>query len=528
MKLIRAGIRLAVLLAVALAIAPSAGAATAPPAVKVTPSVGSLALSWPLPTGSYAAVVKWRTHPSGPWSISAPAVTSDTITGLSPVPTDVQVVLLPSGGVLAATATPTVAVPSHTETWAYDDCGNGGVGASSALVRQWVSYAETNCGPGGDAKALTDCHAGGVTYCQVMQYLDTNLIYYTAGSASPQWSPWSGVAAEGWYLHQPSSTARVATSAFGGGYFDNQTNGAVQAFYQSYVRAHYPNEDGLFMDDQGAGVSQQFYGSNSSSSSEVTTDTQLQAAHAAMSAALTRPDGTPYPQVDNTLPDCGNPFETEQGLSMIAKPVVGLLAEGCPTVNGALNGYYLGMLDDMAYVNASTSGFTALLSYGQAGASYQQKARRIQEATVLLGYAPGRVVDWAELEQGNSNLAVWPEEGIYPTGPLQTMASPAGAGCFGATGAVCSTGGHNDLQVSAGVVRREFSACYDQGAPIGPCAAVVNTTGAAVTIQPGWLSRSYGHQVAMTGGDIQAGGTVSVTGPAAASVGAQDAVLLTP
>src|SRR5207342_868626 len=119
-----------------------------------------------------------------------------------------------------------------TETWAYDDCGNGGVGASAAIVRQWLTFAETNCGPGGDSKGLSDCHAGGVVYCQVMQYLDTNILYYTSGNASPQWSSWSANSQEGWYLHQPSSSTRVTTPAFGGGYFDDQANPAVQAYYQ--------------------------------------------------------------------------------------------------------------------------------------------------------------------------------------------------------------------------------------------------------------------------------------------------------
>ena len=52
------------------------------------------------------------------------------------------------------------------------------------LVRAWLSYAEANCGPGGDAKALSDCHSGATVLCDVIQYLDTEWIY---PAGSPTW-----------------------------------------------------------------------------------------------------------------------------------------------------------------------------------------------------------------------------------------------------------------------------------------------------------------------------------------------------
>ena len=41
-------------------------------------------------------------------------------------------------------------------------------------------------------------------------------------------------------------------------------------------------------------------------------------------------------------------------------------------------------------------------------------------------------------------------------------------------GNVCSTGGHNDIQVAPGVYRREFGTCYDKGVRFGACAAIVS------------------------------------------------------
>jgi len=429
------------------------------------------------------------------------------------------------------------AIPAHTETWAYDDGCSGGKGASSALVRQWVSYAEVHCGNWTSAsptKAISDCHSGSQVLCQVMPYVDTNLIY-TGTPPDDLGANFFNTAQEGWFLHEPSPNqgTRVTTTAFGGGYLMNQNAAGFQAWWAKAMNDDFPGADGIFMDDQYPGMP--LFGLSSTSSNEVTTTAGVQAMHLAISNVLKKPTGAVYPQVDNTLPDCGNPFEASgQGLSMLTGPVVGLLAEGCPTSNGSLNNFYPGLLDDMAYVNNSTSGFTVLLSYGAAGASYQQQSRRVQEATILLAYAPGKVVSWAELEQnGAGDLAVWPEEGIYPTAPIQSMGNPSGTHCFDGSGAYCPAGGHNDLQTSeTGVFRREFSTCYNQGVSFGACAVIVNTTGSAVTVPQSWLSHTYAHQITLSGGDVQSGGTINLTGASftagSSTVASHDAMLLAP
>jgi hypothetical protein len=149
---------------------------------------------------------------------------------------------------------------------------------------------------------------------------------------------------------------------------------------------------------------------------------------------------------------------------------------------------------------------------------------------VLLGYRPGHVVDWADLEQDSLDLAVWPEEGIYPTQPLESMAAPRGNGCLTGSGAVCSAGGHNDVQVAPGVYRREFRTCYDHGAAFGGCAVIVNDTSRAVAVSPSWLHQLYLHQITLNGGDVQSGGTINTTGavfiPGVTPLAAHDALLL--
>jgi hypothetical protein len=368
---------------------------------------------------------------------------------------------------------------------------------------------------------------GGVVVCRVMQYLDTNWVY---PGGSPEWGALSAVASESWFAHVVGSGARVVTGGYGGGYLLNQSDGGVQSFFGSYVRRYFNADDGLMMDDQAAGLSSLLYYASCgcSATAEVGSDGALRAAHEAMSAALTHVGGGSFFQVDNSLPP--NPF-LPQGLDLVGRGGVGgVISEGAPEDDGTLDPYYSTLLDEMAYVGDETGGFVVPLSYGAAGASYQGQSRRVQEATMLLAYSPGHVVDWADLEQGSGDLAVWPEEGIYPTEPVQSMGAPGGAGCLAGSGAVCATGGHNDLQVAPGVYRREFGACYDQGVAFGPCAAIVNTTASPVTIQPGWLTQAYTHQITLVGGDVQSAGTINLTHtpftPGTTTTAPHDATLL--
>lgn len=478
--------------------------------------------------------------------VSCTPVTGATSATYTLTPADVGhtmrvvVAAIASSGTGSAASGPTNVVTiaaTHTETWAFDGCGDT---ASATLVRQWLTYAETNCGPGGDAKALSDCHSSGVIYCDVIQYLDTNILYYVSGSQSDQWPQWESVAQENWYLHEapPNEGTRISTSAYGGGYYDNVANPAVQSFYQNYVRQNYPDEDGLMMDDTNAGINELLYESNdqgAASTNEITSSAQLQAAHQALQDSLTRPDGSTYPQITNGLADGGNPNESQSGVgptgNQITTTAPGILTEGNPESGGSLDTWYPGLLDDIAYIDDSTTGFIVLDSSGAPGASYENQSRLVQEATVLLGYQPDRVVDWANFDQGNGDVALWPEEGIYPENPVQTMSTPGGTGCLAGTGVYCATGGHNDLEVATGVYRREFANCYDQGTAFGTCAAIVNTTGSPVTVSSSWLTQTYAHSITLSGGDVQSGGTINLTGAAfsagAMQVPADGALILT-
>ena len=290
------------------------------------------------------------------------------------------------------------------------------------------------------------------------------------------------------WLHAPSTQpfTDIYSSGPGGGRLMNQSSPAVRSFFQSYVRANYNEDDGLLMDWQSPSLSQELSYSTCGCSSTVEppTDRMLRAAHREMAAAMTHRDGRPFVQADNSLPP--NPY-LPQGLKMLdpAMGVDGWVAEGAPEDDGILDRYYSTLLDQMAYITTRTKGFVTLLSYGAARAGYQQRARRVQEATVLLGFKPAQVVDWADLERGSPRLAVWPEEGIYPTDPAESMRAPGGRGCLAGVGVVCSRGGHNSLEVAPGVYRRVFRACYSRRIWFGACAAIVNTTASGGARAPG-------------------------------------------
>jgi len=416
------------------------------------------------------------------------------------------------------------AVPAHIATWAYDDGCVGGKGASAELVRAWVTYAESNCGAE-NPKVLNDCHGGGRHYCTAIAYLQSSIIYTD--------SPLARIPVpESWYLHEPGysdAAHRLRTSAYGGGYYLNQSNPAADAYFASYVKASFNDYDGLMVDDTGASMQSQFFGTGLASSEEISNGGELVAAHEQMAGSLTHVGGSPFLEVDNGLganPWLSTPFP------LLGHPglVNGLIAEDVPEDNGVLINpawAYPTMLDEMAYVDHTRRDFIVLLSYNYDGSA---AARRMQAASVLLGYSRGHIVSWSDLEQDNRDLAVWPEEGIVPTRPRQSMRRPRGYGCLQGSGRVCTRGGHRTLEVAPGVYRREFAKCYYRGRGFGRCAVIVNTNDHAIRVRRRWLTRSYRHRITFVGGDVQSGGRLRLRGARFRAghtiVPAQDALLL--
>jgi hypothetical protein len=458
----------------------------------------------------------------------------------------VTVALVVSCGSVHRRLPPPVA-PTHVATWAYVDACDGVGPAQVALVRTWVTYAEAKCA--NDHELAPDaCHEGTKTYCTSVAYIDPNLAWTNAGQGFPiprcVRAAHGACANEAWYVHGSTATGGVArlrwtAPEFGVANLLNGSDPSLDSFVSAYAHRALSHFNGLMVDDVDASTQEQLFGSGIPkylTSDELHSNAAVQADHVTLADAL-----QPFVQIDNGL--SVNPF-TLPAFVLLNRPsdVVGLVAEGYPESGktNSLDHWYSTGLDDLAYLETDRAldrDFVALLGYNPSGSMV---ARLVQEATLMLVFEPGRVVDWEDLQQDGPGLAVWPEEQLYFERPLETMRKPYGWACMDALGGPCFHG-HADLQVAhgynvdeqhrgAGVYRREFARCFLRGYAIGGCAALVNDTDRTVTAQQRWLKRSYRYTMTLVGGELEYGGWLVVHGPkftpGVTTIGPDSALLL--
>jgi hypothetical protein len=445
---------------------------------------------------------------SNPQGIPAPAGTA------TPAPT--------------LTPLPAVNVPRHIATWAMDEYRAQGQSASSAQVEQYVSFAE---GGYGNGKAAIDCN--GLNGCSSVWYFDPNLIESSAVCPQVGDAAFASSASEDWYVHQAGYTdaahrlqGQYTVDCSGSTvnvpvYVANGNIAGVQSYFRNGLQQYADAWNYYLMDDTGWNVTDQMYGPGGgfcpgmtnawcTTTQELPTDASVVAEHGALANALVHENGTPMKIFANGF----NP-NVAQELSA-SNHFAGGLCENCVVDEGTLRtGMYAAVLTDMAAADETPG--AAFVEYNdgasQAGSGAQIAQRLVTTAVAWLGYSEGHVIVAPNLEDTTSNLAVWPEDMLYPTQPLESMTSAA-----------------SDIAVSTNVWRREFATCYDNGAAIGPCAAIVNGNGAAVTVQSDWLGQAYGHMVTLSGGDTLSGGTISLDSavftPNVTSIPAGQAVLL--
>jgi hypothetical protein len=389
--------------------------------------------------------------------------------------------------------------PYHIATSAFDLSTGEGRFASAANVNRLVTYAL------GDNKALADCVAG--TGCESMYYMDPNHVW-NSSPASCVYHPDAdeiAAASESWFVHDAGytdSAHRVyGKDSVGCKIWEmNPNSTGLQTWWRSYLRTHADGYDFYFIDDNIMDVLDAGYFSHSGggcipwpsychTTQEIPTDAAEVSARANFVNALTHANGSPmkflWQQASFVIP-----------LDMSAlngtNRYVGITCEGCiaSIATPVRPNLYAGVLNEMAAVNAS-HGFYMLLSKGEsaAGSATQILQRLVTIGIVWLAYSEGHTAVRPNLEANTDNLAIWPEDLIYPSAPLQSMSTSS-----------------NDLQVYPGVYRREFGQCYQQGLPLGQCAAVVNANSYAVVVKSAWLKQSYHHVVALVGGDVLSGG----------------------
>jgi hypothetical protein len=391
--------------------------------------------------------------------------------------------------------------PYHIDTWAYDYSSRQGKGVSSATVAELLSYAQ------GDGKAVQDCHSV-EPGCRAVFYLDPSHVWNNSPSSCVYYpdAQFVSAASEDWFIHNVGYTDKAhrvyGKSAAGCLIWQvNPASTAVQTWWLNYLRSNADSYDLMFLDDNATDLVDATYFHSGGgcmpwpslchSTQELPTDAALVTARASFVNAMTYSDGRPmyFISQGNILPE----------LSSTTR-YVGESCEGCVAMEPATvrPNMYATVLNDMAAMNNASTAFL-LISQGSAsaGSSAQILQRLVSTAIVWLGYEEGHTIIQPDLEANTDNLAVWPEDLIYPAQPLQTMASGAA-----------------DLQVAPGVWRREFGTCYFAGQYFGHCAAILNANAAAVVVKSSWLTQTYHHVVTLSGGDVLSGGIASLSGAA--------------
>ena len=436
-----------------------------------------------------------------------------------------------------ATSTPVATgnVPVHIPTWAYDETSAQGGTAAAASVQKYLTYAEGGLGNG---KAVSDCGTSPKT-CYAVAYTNPNLVYSDALCPFEPDKMFLAAASESWFVHlagYSDAAHRVqgtysrtcnGTAESDPVYLEDQANPAVIAWWNSFVQQNINGWDYYWLDSTSTSIAGQAFGpsgsfcpgvSACSTTQEYPTDASVLAAHISFADGLAHVNGSALQYFFNGVQfNSGNILNTSL-LSQDPSHFVGAVCENCVVDGGVLQtANYTQVLNGMLTVNGIAGAHFVQLDTGSsaAGSAAQITQRTVALAIAWLAYQDGHTVIFPNFEYTTDNLAVWPEDLIYPGAPVQTMQWSA-----------------NDIAVTAGVYRREFRQCFNNQQAIGPCAAIVNGTSSTVTVASSWLTQTYGHQITPQGGDVLSGGTLSLTSttftPNVTTIASGQAILLTP
>lgn len=409
-----------------------------------------------------------------------------------------------------STAGPTVAsaanVPAHVTTWLYYGLNgiNAGVPASYMVAKATIVETDTSEGSSGQNFK----NAGGK---YAVHYTDPAFVPYCGTPAGPCTGPIGnlGLPESGW-LHSADGTRvnKYVNSTFGYQDVLNPTSPAVQAAYSTFTNQKLqaaPGLDFFFADDSGgpydgadgtpaSGILWNF----SAPSVEITSDAQWIAGKAAVFAAAARPvivNGGAY---DTWLPAYNGAF-------LKLPNVAGMNHEGCFNAddNGILTDAY-GRWQKTAnslLMNTGLQKYAVCMMMG----AVTPAARLYDLASWWTTYDPTYSVA-APVNVGPDGYAIYPEFDIVPTQPKTTATSDISV-----------------LRVGSGAYVREFGSCYQAGASIGPCATVVNTTGAPLAMPA--LS-GYGHALNLDSNGSYTGGKAWWSAGVPSSIAASSGVIL--
>ena len=402
-------------------------------------------------------------------------------------------------------------VPLHEKTWYY----YGLNGTNASIPANWMAaHADFVEDDGNTAQHAMAFKAAGGTYA--VAYTDPAYVPYCAAPFAP---PNAGacrgqvgalVTSESAWFHGADGT-RVRR--FMNDYFQYQEalNPASQAARDAWrqatanIVASAPKLDyffaddsgGIFIGDNGNQMWGWMYGFNAEAV-EITTDAAFLAAEKPYLAAAARPviingidPRTELPSYNGTLLDAPN--------------VAGQNFEGCFS-----DGNNVGA-DARNKWQHSANGLLAAIAHRTNAVCMLRAdatpANRIYDlASWWMTYSESYSVA-APMNAAPDGFTVLPEFEIVPRQPRATAISDIGV-----------------LRTAGGAYVREFGACYQAGAPIGPCAAVVNTTAAPVALPP--LAGHYASALAVDDKSAYTGGKATWTAAVPAQLAAASAVVL--
>lgn len=254
-----------------------------------------------------------------------------------------------------------------------------------------------------------------------------------------------------------------------------------------------PLLDGFFADDSGSnftepssstGLGSNLYWGFNAPQADIRSDAAYEAGEIAMLSAAVKPvivnGGGSYSEA---------PGPAYGGAFVDLPNVLGQMSEGCYDNDGGylftdVGDKFSRQLDGLIAVQAHRK-LAICLPTGDMGPA----ARLYAYASWLLSYDPHYSV--YQMAAGLSDgYAVWPETTIVPTQPRFTASKGA-------------------QLVRGGAYVREFAACAIAGAPIGPCATVVNPSHGSSAAVPA-LAIGYAHSISLDAQSRYTGGAAHV------------------
>lgn len=406
---------------------------------------------------------------------------------------------------------PSGSVPNHITTYYY--YGINGINASipAAWMAAHADFAEDD----GDkvAHAAAFKQAGGK---YTVSYTDPAYVPYcfapfSGPSATCQGQIGKNITDESAWFHGVDGTRvrRYVDAHFGYQEALNPGSASVQDAYRSTTQAILANGpiDFFFADDtggvyigpDGTQMSGWFYGFNAPAV-EMTTDAQFIPANRKMFASAVKP------VIINGI-DPANLMPSYNGAWLDSPNVAAQNYEGC-YADGA------GVAGDRSrrWVNQSNS-LLATFAHHALGVcmlfATPTPANRVydvaswwmtynEQYSVIAPYPDRPLAD---------GFTVVPEFEIVPRRPLTSASTDISA-----------------LRSATGAYVREFAACYQSGAAIGPCAAVVNPTSSPVALPA--LAGRYSSSLAVDDTSLYSGGKATWGGPVPATLPALSALVL--